>query len=54
MGYDVDAINSIMLSNHPAYANGCKGESLSNDIFKEIVNGNHYLDSIHFFKPNLS
>eukprot|EP01031_Cornospumella_fuschlensis_P028389 gene28389-34275_t len=28
MGFNVDCINTVSLSNHPAYSAGCKGQAL--------------------------
>lgn len=39
LGYDVDAINSISLSNHPDYAGGCKGKSLNPEDILAIIDG---------------
>lgn len=39
MGFDVNAINTITLSNHPAYSKGTKGQSLDPDVLKQILTG---------------
>ena len=39
MGFDVDCINTITLSNHPAYAKGTKGQSLDLDVLQQILQG---------------
>jgi pyridoxine kinase len=39
LGYNVDAINTISLSNHPAYPKACKGHSLAVNDFTSIIEG---------------
>ena len=39
LGYHVDAVNTVTLSNHPGYGGGAKGKSLDEDSFKEIMDG---------------
>ena len=41
MGFDVDCINSVSLSNHPAYPGGCKGVSLDPKDLTSFVDGLH-------------
>ena len=38
-GFDVDAINTVTLSNHPAYLKVCKGSRLSIDEYKTLISG---------------
>jgi len=47
MDFDVNSINTVSLSNHPAYPKGCKGHSLLlNDFFSciEGLNANELLN----------
>lgn len=39
LGFNVDAINTISLSNHPDYEGGTKGKSLNPDDVTNIING---------------
>jgi pyridoxine kinase len=39
MGFDMDCINTITLSNHPAYAKGTKGQSLEPEVLNQILQG---------------
>eukprot|EP01041_Mallomonas_annulata_P007549 gene7549-15468_t len=39
LGYNVDAINTVHLSNHPAYPKGFKGQTLNGDDFSLLVDG---------------
>ena len=39
MGFDVDCINSVSLSNHPAYAKGCQGTSLDSKDLMAFIDG---------------
>lgn len=39
LGYNVDAVNSISLSNHPDYAGGTKGKSLNPEDVRAIIDG---------------
>jgi pyridoxine kinase len=39
MGFDVDCINTVSLSNHPAYAKTCKGASLDSDAYAQLIDG---------------
>lgn len=39
LGFDVDAINTVSLSNHPAYPKLCKGSSLQPLEFKNLLDG---------------
>jgi pyridoxine kinase len=39
LGYNVEMINTVTLSNHPAYPAGTKGQSLDPDLFKDLVAG---------------
>ncbi|RYY81120.1 pyridoxal kinase, partial [archaeon] len=39
MGFNVDCINTVSLSNHPAYAAGCKGKALEPDTLSDIISG---------------
>ena len=50
LGFNVDAINTVSLSNHPDYAGGCKGKSLSPDDVLAIVDG---LDANNLLKYDL-
>ena len=45
MGYDVNCINTVSLSNHPAYKGGCKGSSLQLQDLTAFIEGleNNYL-----------
>lgn len=38
-GFNVDCINTVHLSNHPAYSGGFKGQMLSGDDFASLVEG---------------
>lgn len=38
-GYNVDAIHTVSLSNHPGYVGGCKGSRLSMADFQNMVDG---------------
>jgi pyridoxal kinase len=47
MGYDIDCINTVSLSNHPAYPKSCKGQGLDADVLSNILQGlkdNYLLD----------
>jgi pyridoxine kinase len=39
MGFNVDCINTVSLSNHPAYEKGCKGCTLEPEVFADIIEG---------------
>lgn len=39
LGFNVDAINTVSLSNHPDYAGGCRGKSLSPEDVLAIIDG---------------
>lgn len=39
MGFDIDCINTVTLSNHPAYAHRCRGAGLEPAILQELVKG---------------
>lgn len=39
MGYDVDCINTVTLSNHPAYVHSCKGAGLEPSVLKDLLLG---------------
>jgi hypothetical protein len=39
MGFNVDAVNTITLSNHPAYEKGTKGQSLPGEVMSSIFEG---------------
>lgn len=39
MGFDVNCINTITLSNHPGYSGGTGGKSISNDDYQELIDG---------------
>lgn len=39
MGFNVDCINTVSLSNHPAYAAGCKGKALEDGVLTDIISG---------------
>lgn len=39
LGYNVEAINTVTLSNHPAYPGGTKGQSMDPTLFRDIVTG---------------
>ena len=39
MGINVDAVNTVTLSNHPGYSKGCKGKSLSAEDVTTIIDG---------------
>ena len=39
LGYNVDVINTVSLSNHPAYPNLCKGHSLQTHEYNALVEG---------------
>eukprot|EP00607_Mallomonas_marina_P001582 CAMPEP_0182430696 /NCGR_PEP_ID=MMETSP1167-20130531/42659_1 /TAXON_ID=2988 /ORGANISM="Mallomonas Sp, Strain CCMP3275" /LENGTH=502 /DNA_ID=CAMNT_0024616087 /DNA_START=97 /DNA_END=1605 /DNA_ORIENTATION=+ len=39
LGFNVDAINTVHLSNHPSYSGGFKGKGLTGDEFSALVNG---------------
>lgn len=39
LGYNVDAVNSISLSNHPDYTGGTKGKSLNPEDVRAIIDG---------------
>jgi pyridoxine kinase len=39
IGFDVDCINTVSLSNHPDYADKCKGHSLQSTELKNIIDG---------------
>lgn len=39
LGFDVSIINTVSLSNHPAYPKGCKGNALSSDDFNLLIQG---------------
>lgn len=50
LGFNVDAINTISLSNHPDYTGGCKGKSLNAEDVLAIVDG---LDANDLLKYDL-
>lgn len=50
LGFNVDAINSISLSNHPDYAGSCKGKSLGPEDVLAIIDG---LDANNLLKYDL-
>eukprot|EP01039_Chlorochromonas_danica_P004867 gene4867-5335_t len=39
MGFNVDCINTVSLSNHPAYEKGTKGRALEEEVFADIIEG---------------
>jgi pyridoxine kinase len=39
MGFDIDCINTVTLSNHPAYANRCRGAGLESAVLRELLQG---------------
>lgn len=50
LGFNVDTINSISLSNHPDYAGGCKGKSMGPEDVLSIIDG---LDANNLLKYDL-
>ena len=48
MGFDVDCINTVSLSNHPAYSKGCKGQSLDADTFSSMIDGLDVNDLLNY------
>lgn len=48
MGYDIDCINTVSLSNHPAYAKGCRGQGLDAEVLKDIVAGLEMNDLLQY------
>jgi pyridoxine kinase len=50
LGFNVDAINTITLSNHPSYQGGTKGKSLNPEDVTTIIDG---LDSNDLLKYDL-
>ena len=50
LGFNVDAINTISLYNHPDYAGGCKGKSLNPEDVLAIIDG---LDANDLLKYDL-
>lgn len=39
MGFNVDCINTVSLSNHPAYEHGTRGKALDDEVLSSIVDG---------------
>ncbi len=48
LGFHVDAINTVTLSNHPAYSEGCRGSSLEPDEMAELVEGLKLNNMLHY------
>lgn len=38
-GFQVNSINSVQFSNHTGYKNGIKGQVLSGDDLKDLIDG---------------
>eukprot|EP01038_Epipyxis_sp_PR26KG_P013316 gene13316-17839_t len=39
MGFDVDSINTVTLSNHPGYVGGVKGRGMDTDCLHDLIDG---------------
>jgi pyridoxine kinase len=48
MGYDVNCINTVSLSNHPAYKGGCKGSSLQLHDLSAFIEGLENNDLLNY------
>ena len=48
MGYDVNCINTVSLSNHPAYKGGCKGSSLQLQDLTAFIEGLENNDLLNY------
>ena len=48
MGFNVDNINTVSLSNHPNYSGGFKGQFLTQDDMKAIVTGLETNNLMHY------
>ena len=48
MGFNVDCVNTVSLSNHPDYRSGCQGKGLAPEDFTAILNGLNANNLLHY------